>query len=233
MKTTLVRRHREIQFDTGVAALPFTEVAHTDGDQPMVLQEAPMDTRVAPADLDAPPTGWLASSRELMARTTRDEDYLGGTRERDRFVRGLLLARYGDRPNEFWTVELGPGSTPTVAETMRGRGRYLGVDYNRPFLAKQKEYVEEKGYLCPQAHQTVGHMRALPVRNGCADLVIASCNPALIGLLPDGWRQEAYAEAARILKTGGELLIFPWDPERHRAPGSRSDWPPALPPRRR
>lgn len=171
-------------------------------------------------DLPALPSRrWTVTPRiEALHRqrmeTTANEDLL---REDDLelrpFVAPLLDARYGDR-KDMTILELGPATSTVVPDTLAGRGhRYVAMDLSMPFLEKNRELLHDLGHTADgMAVQVRGDSYGLPFRDGTCDLVFTSCHPPFVSASPED-QVLALSEAARVLKEGGEFVLFPWHSE--------------------
>jgi len=121
------------------------------------------------------------SRRRLDARTIRAIMY-----------RNHTLASYLAGPPER-ILEIGPGEG-WLTELLAGRGHQVTViDMARGWLGRDE---------AARAHRTQGSMTALPFASGRFDVVIAA---EVIEHIPDHAR--ALAEAARVLRPGGRLLV--------------------------
>jgi SAM-dependent methyltransferase len=110
-------------------------------------------------------------------------------------------------------LDIGCGAGRNAVPLARGGFRVLGTDLSWPML-KAAASRDAGGSL----HVALAPMQSLPVRNRCADLVIAHgiWNLARTG---DEFRR-AVAEAARVAKPGARLFVFTFS--RHTLPQSAS-----------
>jgi SAM-dependent methyltransferase len=101
-------------------------------------------------------------------------------------------------------VDVGCGTAALqrrLADWQAGTARYLGVDPSPEMLAE----AATRAAPLPPAAFLRGGAEALPLAGGCADtLVMASVFQYLT--LPE----RALAEAARVLRPGGRLLLVVW-----------------------
>ena len=103
---------------------------------------------------------------------------------------GLLLAR--------------PGVSVTAVDIYKG---YYGIDDNTPERLMANARIAG---VAGRAEAKVGDARELPLETGAYDGVISV---AAIDHLPRGGIPKALAEAARVLKPGGELLLTIVNPD--------------------
>jgi SAM-dependent methyltransferase len=106
------------------------------------------------------------------------------------------------RPGET-VVDLGSGAGRDVvlaAERVGPAGRAIGVDMTPEMVAKARRAAAALGI--PNAEFLLGEIEHLPLPDGIADAAISNC---VINLLPD--KRPAFAEAFRVLRPGGRLVI--------------------------
>ncbi len=100
-------------------------------------------------------------------------------------------------------VDLGSGSgmDAFIAASLVGpNGHVVGVDYTDAQLAKARGLAAADGW--PWVDFVEGRIQELPVIPGSADCVISN---GVINLAPD--KRTVFAEAARVLRSGGRLAI--------------------------
>jgi arsenite methyltransferase len=115
---------------------------------------------------------------------------------------GNPLALEAMQPGEV-VLDLGSGAgfdaflaAARVGET----GRVIGVDMTADMLARARENAAQGGY--DNVEFRLGEIEHLPVVDDSVDVVISNC---VINLVPD--KDVAFAEAFRVLKTGGRLMV--------------------------
>jgi arsenite methyltransferase len=87
-------------------------------------------------------------------------------------------------------------AAPRVGPT----GRVIGVDMTPEMVAQARANAERGGYA--NVEFRLGDIEALPVDTASVDLVISNC---VLNLVPD--KTKAFAEIARVLKSGGRLAV--------------------------
>jgi arsenite methyltransferase len=100
-------------------------------------------------------------------------------------------------------VDLGSGSGMDVffaAVQVGAAGRVVGVDFTPEQLAKARALAAEGGFNLVEFRE--GRIERVPADDESADCVISN---GVINLSPE--KQRVFAEAARVLRTGGRLAI--------------------------
>jgi arsenite methyltransferase len=100
-------------------------------------------------------------------------------------------------------VDLGSGSGMDVffaAGKVGASGRVIGVDFTREQLAKARLLATEHDFDHVEFRE--GRIERLPVEDGSADCVVSN---GVINLSPE--KERVFAEAARVLRRGGRLVI--------------------------
>lgn len=106
------------------------------------------------------------------------------------------------RPGEA-VVDLGsgPGRDALLAGRAVGpAGRVIGVDMTPEMLERARAAASRAGLRHVEFRR--GDIEALPVADEAADVVISNC---VLNLVPD--KRRALAEAFRVLRPGGRLLV--------------------------
>jgi SAM-dependent methyltransferase len=95
----------------------------------------------------------------------------------------------------------GSGMDSFLAARQTGEaGHVLGVDMTEAQLGKARRLATEQGFA--NVEFVEAHIEQLPLENGSADVVISN---GVINLSPD--KTKVFAEAARVLRSGGRLAI--------------------------
>jgi arsenite methyltransferase len=100
-------------------------------------------------------------------------------------------------------IDLGSGSGMDAffaAEQVGPSGTVVGVDFTAEQLEKARRVAEQSGYS--QVEFREGRIEQLPAEDGSLDCVISN---GVINLAPD--KAAVFAEAARVLRSGGRLAI--------------------------
>ncbi|MDR7555611.1 MAG: arsenite methyltransferase [Armatimonadota bacterium] len=106
------------------------------------------------------------------------------------------------RPGEV-VVDLGSGAGLDVflaAGRVGPTGRAIGVDMTPEMIARARAHAAR--LAVSNAEFRLGEIEHLPLPDGSADVVISNC---VINLVPD--KARAFAEACRVLKPGGRLVV--------------------------
>jgi arsenite methyltransferase len=100
-------------------------------------------------------------------------------------------------------VDLGSGSgmDSFLATRQTGEaGRVVGIDMTEAQLAKARRLATEQGFA--NVEFVEAHIEQLPIEKSSADVIISN---GVINLSPD--KAKVFAEAARVLRSGGRLAI--------------------------
>jgi arsenite methyltransferase len=100
-------------------------------------------------------------------------------------------------------VDLGSGAGIDVflaADSVGPTGKVIGIDMTPEMLARAKRNAEKAGVNNAEFRE--GRLENIPVESGTVDAVTSNC---VINLVPD--KAAVFKEVARILKTGGRLVI--------------------------
>lgn len=129
-------------------------------------------------------------------------------------VEDAMAAALGGGPFDL-LIDLGTG-TGRILELFAGAAkRALGFDVNREMLAHARARLAARGLR--EAQLRIGDIFDLPLEDGVADAVVIH---QVLHFLDDPAR--AVAEAARLLKPGGRLLIADFAP--HKIEAMREDY---------
>jgi SAM-dependent methyltransferase len=115
---------------------------------------------------------------------------------------GSPLAHASVKPGET-VLDLGSGAgidAFLAAQEVGPTGRVIGVDMTPSMLQRARENAAKGGYA--NVEFRLGEIESLPVADGTVDLIISNC---VINLSPD--KPRVFAEALRVLKPGGRLLV--------------------------
>jgi arsenite methyltransferase len=115
---------------------------------------------------------------------------------------GNPTAIAGLKPGEA-VLDLGSGAgfdCFLAANSVGPEGAVIGVDMTEAMIEKARANAEKAGYA--NVEFRLGEIEALPVDDASVDVIISNC---VINLVPD--RQQAFAEAFRVLNPGGRLHV--------------------------
>ena len=118
----------------------------------------------------------------------------------------FLSNRYSNRAG-LRVLELGPWADTDVPLALRKMmSSYIAIDVQEASLAVQRRALLKAGI------GNSSHLRSdiceLPLASGSQDLLVASCT--VFGSSQPVELEMAFAEAARVLRTGGEFVLQPW-----------------------
>jgi SAM-dependent methyltransferase len=106
------------------------------------------------------------------------------------------------RPGEV-VVDLGSGAGMDAflaAHQVGPEGRVIGVDMTDAMLEKARENARKGGFGNVEFRK--GHIEELPIEDASVDAIISNC---VINLSPE--KHRVYAEAYRVLKPGGRVMV--------------------------
>lgn len=125
---------------------------------------------------------------------------------------GINLSRGCGNPTGFANlqpgevvVDFGCGAGIDVilaAHKVGKQGRVVGLDFAPQMIERAKEAVTASGLQDKHIELVVAELESSQLPDGFTDVVISNC---VINLCPD--KNAVYAEAYRILKSGGRLAI--------------------------
>jgi SAM-dependent methyltransferase len=87
-----------------------------------------------------------------------------------------------------------------AARALKGSGRVIGVDMTPAMIEKARANAAH--FDMPNVEFRLGEIEHLPVADQSVDVIISNC---VINLSPD--KAQVFAEALRVLKPGGRLLV--------------------------
>ncbi|MBI2201517.1 MAG: arsenite methyltransferase [Armatimonadetes bacterium] len=150
-------------------------------------------------------TGCCGGGSSCCATTVDEEDRPGADLEGltgPSLGCGRPLGYAQLQPGEI-VVDLGSGAGREVllaAREVGPAGRAIGIDMTPEMVWRARENANQT--TVPNAEFRLGEIEHLPVPDAAADVVISNC---VINLVPD--KSRAFAEAYRILKPGGRLIV--------------------------
>jgi SAM-dependent methyltransferase len=167
-----------------------------------------------------PPTTAGASRTGAYGRYALVYDLVWRAAPYDRFVDLCLEAATAQGTNVRRVVVAACG-TGNAAIELAGRGlRVTGFDLSPAMLARAAVKVRAAGH---RVGLVLGDLRAVPLRDGCADLVLA-LNSSLNYLLDPAEVEAALRHLGRVAAPGGTVVVEPlsarfvydgWEPGRH------------------
>lgn len=146
-----------------------------------------------------------AKTPEMMARAAgySDEDLAEAPEDANMGLGCGNPISYANLQEGEVVVDLGSGGgfdAFLAAREVGESGRIIGVDMTDDMIALARRNAEKGGYRNVEFRK--GHIEALPLEDGSADVIISNC---VINLSPE--KPKVFAEALRVLKPGGRLLV--------------------------
>lgn len=151
----------------------------------------------------------------------------GGAERDPRYDGSLAIAEL--RPGES-LLDLGTGRGELLAAAIQsGAARAVGVEYSAAAVALARQTLAASG-VADRAEVHEGDLRRLPLADGAVDLVTML---DVIEHLTEDEQRDALAEARRVLRPGGRILVHTF-PTRtlynvtyrmHRVIGRHVQWP--------
>jgi ubiquinone/menaquinone biosynthesis C-methylase UbiE len=126
-------------------------------------------------------------------------------RKRNRFARQRIANVFSLLPDvkNRTVLDLGCGMGTFTLEAASRGARALGIDMMPTALRAASRVAQDEGVN--DARFTLGDVASLPVRSGSADVVLAA---DLTEHLDDATFQAMLAEAQRVLRGGGHLVLY-------------------------
>jgi SAM-dependent methyltransferase len=138
------------------------------------------------------------------------------TRGRDQAYRADLLELAGVKPGDR-VLDVGSGTgTSAIAAWRRSQpgGSVIGIDISEPMLAAARRKARRAGL---EIDFRQGDATQLPFENGQFDVVTIT---TVLHMVPDDQQRFCLREAARVLRSGGRLLVIDYAGNRE----SRGHW---------
>ena len=139
---------------------------------------------------------------EFAGYPAADTAGLPGDAVANSFGCGNPVAFSGVREGDV-VVDLGSGAGIDViiaARKVGPKGRVIGVDMTGAMIERARANIAEAGLTNAEIRE--GLIEALPIDDASVDWVISNC---VINLSPD--KPAVFAEIARVLKAGGQMLV--------------------------
>ena len=139
---------------------------------------------------------------ENVGYTKQDLEAIPGEASGSSFGCGNPLAFAEVKPGET-VLDLGSGGGIDcflAADRVGGSGRVIGLDMTEEMVQKATKTAEKTGY--GNVEFRLGKIEEMPVERASVDWVISNC---VINLSPE--KEKVFAEAYRVLRPGGRLLI--------------------------
>jgi ubiquinone/menaquinone biosynthesis C-methylase UbiE len=216
-----ISRHLKLLVDAGLAerhregAWAFFRLAEPGGELVRdLLARVPADDPTLAADrarLDLAREARRRQAAAYFEAKAGEWDQIRAMHAPDAQVEAAILDLVGDAPVQA-LLDLGAGAGRTLELLAPLAQRAVGVDLSPAMLNLARARIEEKGLRNVQLRQ--GDVYAPPVERGAYDLIVIH---QVLHFLDEPGR--ALAEAARLLRPGGRILVV--DFARHEEEGLR------------
>ncbi|OVE80986.1 hypothetical protein BVY03_04830 [bacterium K02(2017)] len=145
--------------------------------------------------------GWFSLESAARYDASVETLFFGAADMMRRQTIPLIVKHYNDDPDGFKVLDVASGTGRLLSQINRAlpEAKLTGLDLSVDYLLHSKKHLSDDIMLLP------GNAQDMPLKEASFNVVVIGY---LMHELPYNIRSEVYAEAKRILKPGGLLIVY-------------------------